>query len=136
VSPRKELIEELIDILNTTKSRDTFLATLTLLQPMKKRAQVAVPAILRNAERLGIFNNHTAAFLQDEEEAAKNPDVKLGQKVMEILTEIMTGEAPRPSAPAVAGSLSGAGVGALVGNLVGKSVEKEPPTTRALPEAR
>src|SRR5258708_3194104 len=58
--PRTELVEEMIDLLNKTDSSDTFFVALKLLEPLKTDAKMAIPAIMRNAERLGIFKSHLA----------------------------------------------------------------------------
>src|SRR5262249_12661779 len=47
--------DELLSILNETKSPDAFLVTLSILQEVKPDAQEVVPAIIRNAERLRLF---------------------------------------------------------------------------------
>jgi hypothetical protein len=49
------LVGELIAILNETKSVDTFAVTCGLLEKMGAEARPAVPAMLRNAERLGLL---------------------------------------------------------------------------------
>jgi hypothetical protein len=49
------LVRELITILNETKSVDTFIVTCGLLEKMGTEARPAIPAMLRNAERLGLL---------------------------------------------------------------------------------
>jgi hypothetical protein len=49
------VVAQLIEIMNETKSPQTVLAVTLALMPMGKKAQSAVPAIIRNAERLKIF---------------------------------------------------------------------------------
>jgi hypothetical protein len=49
------VLRELINLLNDTESPQTFLATLEVLVPMGKKAHTAIPAILRNAERLHLL---------------------------------------------------------------------------------
>jgi hypothetical protein len=49
------IVDELVAILNETKSKETFTVTLTVLQKFGKEAKPAVPSILRNADRLGLF---------------------------------------------------------------------------------
>jgi hypothetical protein len=56
--PGQGLVRELVAILNETKSIDTFLVTLRLLEDMGKQAEPAIPAIIRNAERLELFKDH------------------------------------------------------------------------------
>lgn len=47
-----KVVKELVQIMDETKSPQTVLAVTLALMPMGKKAQSAVPAILRNAERL------------------------------------------------------------------------------------
>jgi hypothetical protein len=54
-SAEDQVVHDLIDILNETKSPQTLLATTLALMPMGKKAQAAVPVIIRNAERLKLF---------------------------------------------------------------------------------
>jgi hypothetical protein len=49
------LVGELITILNETKSVDTFAVTCGLLEKMGTEARPAIPAMIRNAERLGLL---------------------------------------------------------------------------------
>jgi hypothetical protein len=51
----EQVVQELVKILNETNSPQTLLATTLALMPMGKKAQSAVPAIIRNAERLKVF---------------------------------------------------------------------------------
>ena len=53
----QEQVEELINILNTTKSPNTLAATAVALVPVGEPAKKAVPAILRNAERLKVLES-------------------------------------------------------------------------------
>jgi hypothetical protein len=54
-SVEQQVVQELIKIMDETKSPTTLLATTLALMPMGKKAQAAVPAILRNAERLKVL---------------------------------------------------------------------------------
>jgi hypothetical protein len=54
-SAEDQVVQELVEILNETKSPQTLLATTLALMPMGKKAQTAVPVIIRNAERLKMF---------------------------------------------------------------------------------
>jgi hypothetical protein len=75
-------VQELIEILNETKSPYTLVATTAALAPLGDKAKVAVPAILRNAERLKIL------------ESLGNPDSKKGglaNMLMESIYAIQTG---------------------------------------------
>ncbi len=66
--PRKGgLVEELIDVLDKTHSADAFLVTLKLLEKLGTPAVSAIPAIVRNAERLGLFKDHLHAKDRDSE---------------------------------------------------------------------
>jgi hypothetical protein len=58
MSPDEKYIGELLDILEHTRSPDTFQLTLTLLIEAKADARRTVPLALRNAERLGILSRH------------------------------------------------------------------------------
>ena len=58
--PKQGLLLELVAILNETKSVDTFVVTLSLLEGMGKQAEPAIPTIIRNAERLGLFKDHSS----------------------------------------------------------------------------
>jgi hypothetical protein len=49
------VVSELIAVLSETKSKDTYLAAVMTLSRMGARAQPTVGAILRNGERLGVF---------------------------------------------------------------------------------
>jgi hypothetical protein len=60
------LLGELIVILNETKSVDTFAVTCHLLAKMGAEAQPAVPAILRNAERLGLLKKRLLSGKKDQ----------------------------------------------------------------------
>jgi hypothetical protein len=53
--PPAGLVGDLVAVLNDTKSVDAFLVTVELLQKMGAEARPAVPAVIRNAERLGIL---------------------------------------------------------------------------------
>jgi peroxiredoxin len=63
--PGPDLVEEMIELLNKTDSTDTFFITLKLLEGMKQDAKMVIPAIMRNAERLGIFKSH----LEDKDDS-------------------------------------------------------------------
>jgi hypothetical protein len=65
------LVGELVGILNDTKSRGTFLVTLAVLQKLGPEARPAIPAILRNADRLDLFENTTAPNARDKQIAAE-----------------------------------------------------------------
>jgi hypothetical protein len=58
VDPRTQ---ELIAILNETQSAETLFVTVKVLEGMGSAAKPAVPAVIRNAERLGLFKGLTRA---------------------------------------------------------------------------
>jgi hypothetical protein len=72
----QEQVQELIKILNETKSPYTLVATTVALAPLGDKAKVAVPAILRNAERLKVL------------ESLGNPDTKKGELANLLLESI------------------------------------------------
>src|SRR5439155_10774181 len=92
LSAKPDLLTEMTLVLCSTQSVDTFFVTLGLLEKMGMKAQPAIPAILRNAERLGIFKNHTTE---------KGRDAELVERVAEALHKIRAGEdEPAGSRPA------------------------------------
>jgi hypothetical protein len=68
---KADLVSELIAVLNETKSVDSFLVTLELLEDMEAQAQPAIPAIIRNAERLGVFKDHLKTDGRESEQVKK-----------------------------------------------------------------
>jgi hypothetical protein len=56
--PTDPYVAELLGILKETKSVDAFITTLGLLVEAKADHHLAVPAVIRNAERLGVFADH------------------------------------------------------------------------------
>jgi len=61
----------MIQVLQSTQSVDTFFVTLNLLERMGTKAHSAAPAILRNAERLGLFKDHLAKKGSNKERVEK-----------------------------------------------------------------
>jgi len=61
--------KELLDILQTTHSVDAFVVTLNLLADADVEPRTAIPVIVRNAERLGIFGDSLAAEDDDKPSA-------------------------------------------------------------------
>ncbi len=53
----KTLSEELVAVLDKTQSSDVFLATVRVLEKVKCDPKVVIPAVLRNAERLRIYES-------------------------------------------------------------------------------
>jgi hypothetical protein len=119
-----ELARELLAILNETRSPDTFLVTLSMLQVVKVEARLAVPAIIRNAERLRIFKR-------------TNPDQPTEQQkmIVECIAELLKKDREPASNPSArlpeAGSLRAA-VGGSLGSATGQPAE--PPATTPVPE--
>jgi hypothetical protein len=74
----QEQVQELIKILNETKSPYTLVATTVALAPLGDKAKVAVPAILRNAERLKVL------------ESLGNPESRKGELANLLLESICT----------------------------------------------
>jgi hypothetical protein len=70
-------VADLLDLIAQTKSVDAFLVTVSLLAESKADAKQVVPAVIRNAERLGIYGRY--AF---DEEAR-------GAEVAKQLTELL-----------------------------------------------
>jgi hypothetical protein len=85
------LVEQLVALLNETKSKETFTVTLIVLQKLGTEAKSAVPAILRNADRLGLF------------EGALSGDSKGKQSTTDVLDTIdaVLGKTPSPQPSAV-----------------------------------
>src|SRR5207245_1830240 len=92
-APKDEAqVQELITILNETKSASTLVATAIALLPLGDKAKPAVPAILRNAERLKVLEDIGKPATKKGEVAAM---------LMEIVFAIQSGWTPdddRPSA--------------------------------------
>jgi hypothetical protein len=100
----QEVIKELLDILNTTESEDTFLVVVMTLTEMKPRDRHIIPRVIRAAERVGVMKGMVRAVREGEKEAeVKNP-VTAG--MMELFEVIVNG--PEAS-----------GRGALAGGVVG-----------------
>jgi hypothetical protein len=70
--PDARYIEELLTIIDETQSRDTFAVTAELLSHAKVDAKLAVPRLLRGAERVGLFADHVSAPGSDGEDAAEH----------------------------------------------------------------
>jgi hypothetical protein len=116
-----DLVSELIAVLDETQSVDTFLVTLGLLESMEAKAQPAIPSILRNAERLGVFKNHLTSKGRDTEQV---------ESIVKSLEKILSSEQKSSPRTAVAGSEPsepGSALGALAGALVGSAVGSPAP---------
>jgi hypothetical protein len=86
------VVEELVAILNETKSTDTFLATLAVLVKFGKEARAAVPAIVRNADRLAVFTGFAGA----------GDEGKTAREVVETIYTILDGENQKLATPGTA----------------------------------
>ncbi len=63
-----QYVEELVTILEETRSVDAFIVAVHLLQDLPVERHVIVPRIIRHAERLGILSNHSGS---DQKELAE-----------------------------------------------------------------
>jgi hypothetical protein len=81
-----DLVQELIQIINETRSIDTFFVTTKLLEDMGAKSRPAVPAIIRNAERLELFKD---TVLQTEKDGDKQKRVELTSMIVDSLGKIM-----------------------------------------------
>ena len=89
--------KELLDILQTTHSVDAFVVTLNLLADADVEPRTAIPLIVRNAERLGIFGDSLA--LEDDDKPSALVVEVLG-KLRDQLHEARTlKEAPKVCVP-------------------------------------
>jgi hypothetical protein len=70
-------VAELLDLISQTKSVDAFLVSVSLLAEAKAEARLVIPAVIRNAERLGIYGRYAI------EEKAK------GAEIAKDLTELI-----------------------------------------------
>jgi hypothetical protein len=85
-----EYEKELLSILATTRSTDAFCVTLGLLGETKVDPREAIPVVIRNAERLGIF----ADSLQRDSMSGMGESVC---KVLEKLSQRMRAEEQTPA---------------------------------------
>jgi len=91
------LVQELIAVLNETKSREVMVMTIAALAELGPEAKCAVPVILRNAERCDL--------LRGVMEASKDSDQsKLGTQVLEWLM-LMLGKEKKSTAPCCAAGM-------------------------------
>jgi len=86
-------IADLMVLIDETKSVDAFLITVTLLAEAKPKAETVLPALIRNAERLGIFERHI--LKQDALEA------RIVQRLTEIIVQ-MSKNTPHETPPSPA----------------------------------
>jgi hypothetical protein len=77
-----KLVEELLAILQETRSADTFIVTVKALSDLGPDAKTAVPAIIRGGDRLGLF--------KDIETQAKEEEGS-GLMIVDAIEEILRG---------------------------------------------
>ncbi len=95
------LVRELIAILGETQSHDAFLVTLSILHELKADPRLAVPAIIRNAERLQLF----ACTAPDQ--ATEKQKMVAGCIAGLIKKDSVPGPLPVPATTAVPGTATG-----------------------------
>ncbi len=83
-SPENNQVQELIKILNETKSPAVLVATAVALMPLGDKARPAVPAILRNAERLKVLDDG----------ATHGRKAELADTLMDVILNIQAGWTP------------------------------------------
>jgi hypothetical protein len=91
----EKLVHELIAILKKTKSQDTFLVTVRALEDIGPRSRAAVPAIILNAERLGLLKD---ILQQAEDEEKDGPGIIIAEAIEHIVAPRRDREAARPGA--------------------------------------
>jgi hypothetical protein len=77
-NPEKTLSEELVAVLDQTQSPDVFLATVLVLEKVKGDPKCVIPAVLRNAERLRVF------------EVGSNKPTKNRQVLLKMMVSFLT----------------------------------------------
>lgn len=90
-SDNDKLVEGLVAIINETDSTDTLLVTVKALADLGPRARLAVPAIIRGADRLGLLKDITQQKKGAGEEAE-------GMVIVEAIEQILKGSGARPVA--------------------------------------
>ncbi len=94
----REIVKELVDILGSTESPTTFALTVMALEQLGEPAKPAVPAIIRNAERLKIFSGASAMVHPN---AVPSKKQQLANAVAESIVHLLNGNRPQ-TAPACA----------------------------------
>jgi hypothetical protein len=86
-----ELVDELINIINETNAPDTLVVTVMILEPLGYKARAAVPAIIRAAERLKVW---------DGSKVSKRPKAKdeYAGQIVEGILKILD-DAPAATSP-------------------------------------
>jgi hypothetical protein len=85
----EKLVRDLTAILKKTKSTDTFLVTVKALADMGPRAKPAVPAIILNAERLGLLQDILQQVDDDSDDDCP------GDFIVEAIAQIVAGKEAR-----------------------------------------
>jgi hypothetical protein len=100
-------VTPLVEVLDQTKSIDAFLVSVQLLAEVRPTPRQAIPKIIRNAERLGIYGEHGLKM--------DSPKAKVASELTALLLRMSkdrpsaAGAAlPRPTGPADAGDASNA----------------------------
>jgi hypothetical protein len=90
-SPPPSIVSDLVAVLGQTRSKDVFAATVLALGQMGAAARPALPAILKNAERLGVLEG---AFAPGGSKSDQ------GDVVLDAVQAIALGQVgPGPSVP-------------------------------------
>jgi hypothetical protein len=93
------IVQELMTILKETRSPDTFLVTVTVLGRMGPAAKSAIPAIIRNAERLEMLTDVANPEAEGRKEEVAEA---LMDSMAHILRKPMTGRVKTARATAAA----------------------------------
>jgi hypothetical protein len=111
-------VDELVKLINETKSPNTLVATALALMPLGDKAKPAVPAILRNAERLKMLEDLTSTSSRKSE---------LANMLMEIIYAIQSGWTPDNDRNGGPARFGGPGRGSSWNNAVGGYYVPAPP---------
>jgi hypothetical protein len=87
---KEKLVQELVAILNETKSPDTFIVTTSALGMMGHDARPAVPSIIRNADRLGLLKGISEFAGEEAQEAKPSKQQRIAEGIMDCLDQILT----------------------------------------------
>ena len=101
----QEVIQELLDILNTTNSVDTFRVVVSTLAKMKPRDRRLIPKVIRAAERIGVLKRVTRAG-QEGASQERGDKSRAAEEMLELFDVVLDG----PN-----GGLTAAAAGGLVG---------------------
>src|SRR5262249_27186361 len=78
--PKDSYLTELLTILGKTTSFDAFLVTVSVLAETQSDARQVIPTVIRNAERLGIYGQHSLT--------AETPEGAVAREVTELITRM------------------------------------------------